>query len=821
VIQSKVSRVLLGLVALSAAGCSDDDANQGTEPATSDAPFEATVVRTTYGIPHITANDFGGLGYGAGYAYAQDNYCVLMREIVSASGQTAKYFGESEGNVDADFVYSFVNSDEIIRSDFLAVVPPDLQALVKGYAAGLNRYLEETGIDGLAEGPEGCRGAEWVRPVTDVDVSKRLRKLILTAGTEQLMSLVVAAADAAPLQSASLSGSVIESTPFDMSALTMPPPEVMGSNAYAIGADGSQTGHAMLLGNPHFPWQGSERFYVQHLTVPGQYDVMGASLQGVPLINVGFNKDVAWTHTVSTAQRFSLFELHLVKGDPYKYEFDGETRSIEANPVTIEVKLEDGTVEKRTKNIYTSHFGPIIELSALSDLVGGWPTGSGTVFSFKDANLDNTRILTQFLSMGQAGSIDEFETALRQVGLPWVNTIAADRSGTGYYADVSTVPHVTQDKLNDCSSGLVTQMITNQGIAALDGSRSECEWGTDSDGPAGLLGFDKLPKIRTSADVPYVGNANDSYWLSSPKHLLEGYSPLMGRTGFGPPEGIEQSLRTRLAFLQADERIAGTDGLGEGGFTLDLLQELMFGSRNMAAELVREDVVAICKGVTNWGEGDCPDGIGAYSENTTDAAEACTILENWDGLYNVDSVGPALWRNVWFAIDGVENLWSVPFDAADPVGTPNTLNTENTDVVEAVRCALGAGVDFLLDNSIPIDRPWGEVQFRWNGDGTKKIPIHGGRSGYMFSVISAGFVEDEGYSDITHGNSYIQTVTWDDTECPDAYAVLSYSQSTDPASDHYSDMTELYSQKGWNDMPFCEADIAAETLSTVTISTAD
>jgi len=815
---------LLGALALSAVvGCSDDGDSQENQPtAVGEGTFSATIVRTKYGIPHVTADDFGGLGYGAGYAYAQDNYCVLMREIVSASGQTAKYFGEVDGDVDADFVYSYVNSDDVIKNDFLAVVPPDLQQLVKGYAAGLNRYLEETGVDGLPEGPEGCRGAEWARPVTDVDVSKRLRKLILTAGTQQLTGLIMAAHDAAPTQSsAALSPKVLESSTIDRSALSMPPPEAMGSNAYAVGAEGSQTGRAMLLGNPHFPWQGSERFYIQHLTVPGEYDVMGASLHGVPLVNIGFNKDLAWTHTVSTAQRFSLFELKLADDDPYTYIYDGERRSIEANPVTIEVKLEDGTLEERTKNIYASHFGPLIELSALSDLVGGWPTGSGTVFAFQDANLDNTRILTQFLAMGQAASIDEFEGALQQIGLPWVNTIAADRAGTGYYADVSTVPHVTQAKLEECSSGIVTQMITNQGIAALDGSRSECEWGTDSDGPAGLLGFDKLPKIRTSADVPYVGNANDSYWLSSPNKLLEGYSPLMGRAGFGAPEGIEQSLRTRLTFLQADERVAGTDGLGAAGFTIELLQQVMFGSRNMAAELVLGDVVAICNGVTDWSEGSCGDANGPYSENAGEAAAACALLENWDGRYNTDSVGPALWRNIWFEIDDTKSLWSVPFDAADPVGTPHTLNAENGAVIEAVRCAIGGGVDFLLENSIPIDRPWGEVQFRWNGDGTKQIPIHGGRSGYMFNVISADFVENEGYSKITHGNSYIQTVTWDDTECPDAYAILSYSQSTDPASEHYSDMTELYSGKGWNDMPFCEADIEADKISEIAISSAD
>ena len=74
----------------------------------------------------------------------------------------------------------------------------------------------------------------------------------------------------------------------------------------------------------------------------------------------------------------------------------------------------------------------------------------------------------------------------------------------------------------------------------------------------------------------------------------------------------------------------------------------------------------------------------------------------------------------------------------------------------------------------------------------------------LFSVISASFVEGEGYSNVRAGNSYIHAVSWDETDCPDANAILTYSQSTDPASPHYADATKLYSESGWIDMPFCE-----------------
>jgi acyl-homoserine-lactone acylase len=121
----------------------------------------------------------------------------------------------------------------------------------------------------------------------------------------------------------------------------------------------------------------------------------------------------------------------------------------------------------------------------------------------------------------------------------------------------------------------------------------------------------------------------------------------------------------------------------------------------------------------------------------------------------------------------------------------------------------------LLDNNIALDLPWGEVQYdEKNGE---NIPIHGGSGSMLHSVISSSLVDGEGYANIRAGNSYIQAVSWDASDCPDANAILTYSQSTDPTSDHYADATRLYSESGWIDMPFCEADRDAQEIDRITI----
>src|SRR5215831_12925357 len=74
--------------------------------------YSAEIIRTDYGIPHITAHDFGSLGFGEAYAYAQDNVCLLADRVITVRGERSEFFG-SEGttrvgmrevkNLDSDF----------------------------------------------------------------------------------------------------------------------------------------------------------------------------------------------------------------------------------------------------------------------------------------------------------------------------------------------------------------------------------------------------------------------------------------------------------------------------------------------------------------------------------------------------------------------------------------------------------------------------------------------------------------------------------------------------------------------------------------------
>lgn len=336
-----------------AVACSDSSNTYVPASAETGPTLSAEIRRTEYGIPHIKANDWASLGYGFGYAYAQDNFCVTMREIVFATGRSAELMGEEVGSIDSDFLFRFLNGDkDVFRHEFVEALPAYAQELGRGYTRGMNRYLEETGVDNLPQGNWGCRNADWVFTFDDVDLALFLRREALRGSSDQGLlrraindvtgpnTTQAATASAANLQAAhkQLAGVAREFQSPDH-----------GSNGLALGRDATVDGSGMLLGNPHQPWFGAGAWYQAHLTLPGVYDVAGAALHGFPFIGIGFNRDLAWTHTVSLANRFSLYELKLNPQNPLQYDYDGEWRDIEQQVVEIQVKLADGSLENREK----------------------------------------------------------------------------------------------------------------------------------------------------------------------------------------------------------------------------------------------------------------------------------------------------------------------------------------------------------------------------------------------------------------------------------------------------------------------------------------
>ena len=801
------SRALLGLSLCCVLAACTDGNDRVAPPPEPELTYSAEIRRTEFGIPHIRAEDWGSLGYGFGYAYAQDNYCVAMREIVFAAGRSAELMGEDMGNIESDFLFRFLNGDkDAFADEFVSALPQFARDLAAGYSRGMNRYLEETGLDNLPEGEYGCRNADWVYPIDSVDLFLFLRREALRGSSEQGLFRRAILATTGPDEGAAPAPDALDEAVRALEAAAAELRDIdRGSNGLALGRDATRSGKGMLLGNPHQPWFGSGAWYQAHLTLPGVYDVAGAALHGFPFIGIGFNQDVAWTHTVSLANRFSLYELKLNPDNPLQYDYDGEWRDIDPQTVTIQVRQPDGSLQDREQVFYVSQYGPVVNLKGVTPLLDGWPMFNGSVLAFRDANiLTGIRGIEQWINKGQASSIAEYVEALQSIGNPVFHELAADRAGQAFYGELSAVPFVTQTQLDRCINGVVGPLLaaaTTNVILSLDGSDPACEWGTDPEAPAGsnLYGGSSLPQLLTT---DYVGNSNNSYWLSDANNPLQGFPVIMGPVGH---EGQQQFLRTRIGHIMVEERKQATDGLDlEPLFDLASLKGLMYANRVYGAEVVLDDVLAVCA-----------------TEAATPVLQACNVLASWDRRVNADSRGAQIFTEFWKVItdqlgNSFQNVvqsdefWARDFDPEDPLHTPAGIDLAVAANSTRVLSALTTASERLAAAGVPLGAPWGEVQvLERNG---VRVPIHGG-SGTMgvYGAISANLVES-GYVNPRSGNSYIQAVTWDDSECPIADVILVPSQSTNPASPHFSDQTELYANKQWVRFPYCEADIAARQI---------
>jgi acyl-homoserine-lactone acylase len=767
-------------------------------PAATKKKGGATIKRTAYGIPHISASSYEGVGYGYGYAIAEDNICELADTYLTVKAQrsrhhdpNATYASRGNGgtfrNIDSDFFFQRAIDTKVVEG-LLAKEPPEgpipeVKDAVRGYVKGYNRYLKEVGVDRISD--PRCRGKDWVQPITELDAYRRFWQLGILASQGVALDGIAQATPPTPALSFG-GGAADDPAMLDELDRRLGEELGIGSNAIGVGSEGTKSGGGLLLGTPHFPWDGPERFYQAHATIPGKLNVTGGSLFGVPAVLIGHTNGMAWSHTVSTARRFLIYELKLVPGSPTTYVHNGQPRQMKADVVKVQVKGPDGQLSEQTRTFYSSHHGSI-----LTSILGlpVFPWTPERAYAMYDVNAENFRYLNHFFDVNRAQSVRQLHNIEQKYqGIPWVNTIAADKKGEAYYADIGAIPNLPNEKLSACEAVPVgTALRTAASVFALDGARADCDMAADPNAAApNILGRDKNPFVFRR---DHVSNMNDSYWLTNPKQPIEGFPTIIG------PERTARSLRTRLGLKIIEARMNGTDEREGKGFGLHDMTWALLNNRQYAGELWRDEAVAMCKANAS----NMPSANGPVN-----VADACPVLERWNLRDDLDSKGAVLARRFITRARGAQGgPYRNSFDVSDPVNTPNGLNTDNP----AVRQAFGDAVNDLRNANIPLDAPLRGWQYERRKD--LGIPIHGGPgTDGVFQAINVSWNPQNGYGNVPHGTSFVQVVHFPPKGgCPEHRTILTYSQSTNENSKHFGDQTRLFSKKRWVNTPFCPSQL--------------
>ena len=332
-------------------------------------------------------------------------------------------------------------------------------------------------------------------------------------------------------------------------------------------------------------------------------------------------RSLAWSHTVSTAYRFTPFELKLVPGSPTTYLYDGQPRQMTSRRRDRHGQERRRVARRRARARSTP--ATTARSSRRSSDCRCSPGRPTTAWALGDANAGNFRYLNHFFEINQAQSVGELREIQRaQPGRPVgehdrrrlerrrlllrrLGRAARDRREGGRLQHRARARH-----LRGARPAGARRLAVGMRVGHATPTRSS----PASSGPG------NLPKLFRG---DYVTNSNDSYWLSNPEQPLEGFDRIIG------DERTERSLRTRSGLVQVEQRLAGTDGWPGDRFTLQPAPG--HGVRRTAS------TPASC-GATSWPTF-CeaqPDDDRARA-GPVDVSEACPVLRAWDLHDDLDS----------------------------------------------------------------------------------------------------------------------------------------------------------------------------------------
>jgi penicillin amidase len=240
------------------------------------------------------------------------------------------------------------------------------------------------------------------------------------------------------------------------------PEAVNGSNDWVVSGAHTVTGKPLLSNDMHLGHRMPNLWYEAHLKVvnqvvnqPGNLDVAGVTLPGMPYVIVGHNQRIAWGFTnVGPTVTDAFIENFNGQG---AYQTPQGWKQPEHRAEVIHVKGKaDVTVDVRI----TRH-GPII-----TDTVPGETRQLALRWTLYDG------LHMMFLDVDMAQNWEEFRKAFSQLDAPGQNVVYADVDGNiGYQA-----------------TGHVPIRAAGDGGLPVSGADEAHEW-------TGYIPFDKLPSI--------------------------------------------------------------------------------------------------------------------------------------------------------------------------------------------------------------------------------------------------------------------------------------------------------------------------------------
>ncbi|MFC1640219.1 acylase [Gemmatimonadota bacterium] len=358
-----------------------------------------TIIRDTWGIPHIYGKTDADAVFGMIYSQAEDDFNRVELNYLNSMGRLAEAEGESELYRDLRMKL-FIDPEEM--KTLYEGSPDWMKTLMDAWADGLNYYL-------------------YKNPQVTPRVITRFDPWMALTFTEGSIGGDIEKVDLERLEDFYGDGLEEQHVALDTDGM---PEEPRGSNGFAIAPSNSATGNALFWINPHTSFY--FRAELQMVSEEG-LNAYGAVTWGQFFIYQGFNERLGWMHT-STGSDFidEYLETVVETEDGLYYAYGDEERRLTEKQITLPYKTEDGMAEK-VVTVYYSHHGPIVR-----EVDGRW-------VSVKLMQ-EPIKALTQSYKRTKAMDYEAFYATMELNTNSSNNTVYADADGNIAYFHGNFIP---------------------------------------------------------------------------------------------------------------------------------------------------------------------------------------------------------------------------------------------------------------------------------------------------------------------------------------------------------------------------------------------
>jgi len=381
---------------------------------------EVKIIRDSWGVPHIFAQNEEDLFFACGYVHAQDRMWQMELTRRAGFGRLSEIFGER--TLKRDKYLRALGLEEAVQKDF-ANLTPELKELLLAYSRGINSWMDSRKFDWP---PEflilGYRPHPW--DMRDILVIKEVMALLLSVDYQSELGRAKLIKKFGPERALQILEEGVELPSYDMKEGTLPEwlesQNFRGSNGWVLSGQRTESGKPLLANDPHLEISLPSIWYEIHLHCPS-LNVIGVSFPGIPIIAIGHNDSIAWgvTNSFADVQDLCIEKLN----DSQDMYLDSEGwKSILKKEKKIRVK---GRKEAEILEVLWTKQGPIISPHIVS---------SETPLSLRWTNYTGDRTAESFYLLNKAQTWDEFVKAMALFGSPSQNFVYADKEGNiGYY----------------------------------------------------------------------------------------------------------------------------------------------------------------------------------------------------------------------------------------------------------------------------------------------------------------------------------------------------------------------------------------------------